>query len=144
MSIPTIVELRSGTSAFGYTFTATNYRDLEFSCLYDGRDIDLEINVLGTRVSEVLHLVHGLFQESSNFKKKLFREYFYLKPKEIRNISFKSTTGYMFVVTKESDPSELVREYYRSLNYDVHENDLEEDILERSKKRLHDILKQKK
>ena len=143
MSKPTIVTLRYGPSADGYTFIATNYRNIEFSCFYDGRDIKLEIHILGTRVSEALHLVHGLFHESSNFKKKLFREYFYLKPKEIRKISFRSTTGYTFVVTKESNPVELVREYYSSYHYDVHENDSEEDILERSKMRLDKILNQK-
>ena len=144
MSKPTIVSLRNGTSVDGYTFIATNYRNLKFTCLYDGRDVDLEIHILGTRVSESLHLVYGLFHESSNFIEKLFHEYFYLKPKEIRNISFKSTTGYRFVVTKDSNPNELVREYYRSYNYNVYEDDSEEDILERAQKRLQEILNQKK
>lgn len=132
MSKPTIVLLQSGTSASGYTFCATNYQNQEFTCRYDGTHVDLNIFVLGIRVSQVLHLVHGLFHEGSNFKKKLFHEYFYLRPKEIKSISFTSTTGYKFTITKESNPNQLVREYYRFYHYVVHENDTEDDIINRA------------
>lgn len=140
MAKPTIVQLEYGTSADGYTFFVTNYRNLKFTCWYDGTNILLEIFVRGIKVSNVLHLIHGLFHENSNFKKILFHEYFYLKPKDIKNIFFKSLTGYEFVITKNSNPDELVREYYRAYNYEVKPDDLEEDILNRQSKKIKQLI----
>ena len=59
MSKPTIVTLRYGTSADGYTFIATNYRNIEFSCFYDGRDIKLEIHILGTRIGKFINKIEN-------------------------------------------------------------------------------------
>ena len=139
MSNPTIVQLEYGTTADGYTFNIINNRFLKLKCWYDGENILLEPNALGKiTISEVIYLVHGLFHEKSNFKKILFREYCWLKPKIIKNICF-TIMNYECFITNNSDPNEVVREYYRFQGYDVHPNDLVDDILARQKAKLNEF-----
>lgn len=137
---PTIVQLEYGTTADGYTFNITNNRFLKLKCWYDGDNILLEPNALGKiTISEVIYLICGLLHEKSNFKKILFREYCWLKPKCIKSICF-TILNYECVITPNSNPDEVVREYYRFQGYDVYPDDLADDILERQKLKLNQLL----
>lgn len=131
MSKPTIVRLEHGTSANGYTFVATNYQNLIFTCWYDGRDVEVQIPLQGMKVSNVLNMLYGLFHKDSNFKKRLLIEYSYLTGGNVNRIYFRNLTNYQFVITKDSDVDKLMREYYRSFNFVVEENDSEEEIWNR-------------
>lgn len=128
---PTMVSVKSGFYPQEYRFFVTGHEDENFTCKYDGNNVALSISVRGTRVSEVLSLVQGLLHKDSDFQKKLFGLCEYLKPKKIKSITFDSTTGYEFVVTRESDVDSLMKQYYRFYNYEVYDNDTEDDIVAR-------------
>lgn len=131
MSKPTMVSVKYGPHFEGYTFCVTDNESKEFNCRYDGRDVKLSIFVHGIKVMDVLELVHGLFHKDSDFKRKLFSVYADIKPKTLRRIIFDSTTGYEFVVTEDSEPYELMKQYYLSYRYEVHDGDTEDEIVAR-------------
>lgn len=131
MFTPTMVSVKSGPHSEGYTFCIAGNENREFTCRYDGNEVNLSIFVHGTRVSEVLDLVHGLLHKDSDFKKKLFKEYAAIKPKSIKRIVFDSTTGYEFVITPECDTYELMKQYYRSYRYEVNDGESEDEIVAR-------------
>lgn len=136
MSKPTMVSIRSGPHADGYTFCVDGNESEKFTCRYDGINVKLSIFVRGTRVTEVLNLVHGLFHKDSNFKKQLFREYSYIKPQNLKSIAFESTTGYKFVIKADSNVDEYMRQYYRFYNYEVHDSDTEDEIVARHREKM--------
>ena len=130
---PTIVQLEHGTTEDGYTFKVENNRKVMLKCWFDGEDILLEGIALGRiSIGEVIHLICGLFHRKSNFKKLIFHEYSWLKPKRIRSIGV-TIMNYNCVIIPNSNPDEIVREYYRFQGYEVCSNDLEEDIVMRHK-----------
>ena len=128
---PTMVSVKAGPHAEGYTFCVTGKENTEFTCRYDGNDVKLSIFIHGTKVTEVLEMVQGLLHKDSDFKNKLYKQYADIKPKRLRSIVFDSTTGYEFTVTKDSDPYELMKQYYLSYRYEVNDGETEDEIVAR-------------
>ncbi|MBO5178731.1 MAG: hypothetical protein J6B87_00065 [Clostridia bacterium] len=131
MSKPTMVSVISGPHIEGYTFCVTGKENTKFTCRYDGTEVKLNIYIQGTKVMEVLELVHGLLHKESDFKKKLYSKYPSVKAKRLSRIVFDSTTGYEFVVTRDSIPYELMKQYYRFYRYEVNDGETEEEIVSR-------------
>lgn len=142
MSNPTMVSIKSGPHAEGYTFCVTGSENTKFNCRYDGKDVRLSIYIHGTRVSEVLRLVHGLLHKKSDFKRKLYKQYSEIKPKRLNSIVFTSTTGYKFTVKEDSDVDELMKQYYRFYRYEVHDEDNEDVIVARERERIRKAMEQ--
>lgn len=134
MPKPTMVTFKSGFNWKEYTHWIIDEENKEFICRYDGTNAELSIYFFGARVLGVLNLVLGLLQPESNFKEKLFERYPDMDSKELKKISFESNSGYKFEVLENSDPYELMKEYYRFYRYEIREGDTEEDIEEREKK----------
>lgn len=136
MSNPTMVSIVSGPHSDGYTFCIIGNEKERFTCKYDGKKVKLSIYIHGTRVSETLEMVKGLLHSASNFKKKLYQQYSEMKLKRLESIFFVSTTGYKFTVKKDSNIDELMKEYYRSYRYEVHDDDDEDSIVAREHEKM--------
>ena len=104
---------------------------------YDGRDVFIEFSFLPVfGVTELCQLLVGLLDKKSNFKKELFKAYPFMHcEKKLERIYFEFLSV-VTVVTKKSDPIELMRNHYRKLNYIVLPDDTEKQIKKRSENLL--------
>ena len=77
-----------------------------------------------------------IISKQSNFKRVLFKTFSFLKCNKKLEYIFFNVNGITISVQQDSDPYELMREYYRNSHYVVLDNDTEQEIKERSKKLL--------
>lgn len=131
------VGLLNGPTLEGYyVFKMKGYPYYQFECEYDGTDVSLDIisDFSGTSsLYDKLVILHELLKGNSNFKKELFKQFPFEKNKVLNNILYEYM-DYIFVINKNSDIDELIREYYRTQYFIVLDTDTEEDILNRNKK----------
>ena len=104
---------------------------------YDCRDALIKFpSYYQIELTEWCQLVLGLFNKQSNFKRVLFKTFSFLKCNKKLEYIFFNVNGITISVQQDSDPYELMREYYRNSHYVVLDNDTEQEIKERSKKLL--------
>lgn len=109
----------------------------DFKIEYDGRDALIRFpSYYQIELTEWCQLVLGLFSKQSNFKRVLFKTFSFLKCNKKLEYIFFNVNGITISVQQDSDPYELMREYYRNSHYVVLDNDTEQEIKERSKKLL--------
>jgi len=107
--------------------------DLEIE--YDGRDV-LAIFPLYSQIeiTKWCQLILGLFHKQSNFKQLLFKKFSFLRGKKKIECIFFEVNGITICVNKDSNPYELMRNYFREQGYVVLDNDTERQIEERNEK----------
>ena len=104
---------------------------------YDGRDALIKFpSYYQIELTKWCQLVLGLFSKQSNFKRVLFKTFSFLKCNKKLEYIFFNVNGITISVQQDSDPYELMREYYRNSHYVVLDIDTEQEIKERSKKLL--------
>lgn len=106
---------------------------------YDGRDVFVAFplyNEHEIEITKICQLILGLFHKQSNFKQLLFKEFSSLRCKKKIEYIFFEVNGVTICAHKDSNPYELMRDYFRELGYVVFDNDTECDIEERSVKLL--------
>lgn len=104
---------------------------------YDGRDVLVYFPVFSKiELEKWFQTIMGLFDSKSNFKQLLFQTFSYLRGKKKFNYIFTEINGVVLQFDKDSDPFEVMRDYYRSLNYVVLDGDTDQMIQERSSKLL--------
>lgn len=109
----------------------------DFKIEYDGRDALIRFpSYYQIELTEWCQLVLGLFSKQSNFKRVLFKTFSFLKCNKKLEYIFFNVNGITISVQQDSDPYELMRDYYRNSHYVVLDNDTEQEIKERNKKLL--------
>ena len=85
---------------------------------YDGRDALIKFpSYYQIELTKWCQLVLGLFSKQSNFKRVLFKTFSFLKCNKKLEYIFFNVNGITISVQQDSDPYELMREYYRNSHY---------------------------
>lgn len=106
---------------------------------YDGRDVFVAFplyNEHEIEITKICQLILGLFHKQSNFKQLLFKSFSFLRCKKTLECIFFEVNGATICVKNDSNPYELMREYFREQGYVVLNNDTEWQIKDRNEKLL--------
>lgn len=104
---------------------------------YDGRDVLVTFPLYSKiEITKWCQLILSLFHKQSNFKQLLFKEFSFLRCKKRLECIFFEVNGVTICVRKDSNPYELMREYFCEQGYVVLNNDTEWQIKDRNEKLL--------
>lgn len=108
---------------------------------YDGRDVLVTFPLYSRlEITKWCQLILGLFHKHSNFSKLLFKEFSFLRCKKKIECIFFEVNGITICVKKDSNPYELMRNYFRERGYVVLDSDTEWQIKDRTEKLLRLIM----